>query len=143
MSRFCETVRDKLQWRRIFPLLILLCIVPSACSITPFATSSSTSGPITVQLFYHSGQGAERAALNATLQAFNDSHPHIRVEAVQLPEGSYIDQVNVAAMSHSLPCLLDFDGPTLYNYPSSGYLIPLHKYLSSQMRADFLPSILP
>jgi multiple sugar transport system substrate-binding protein len=45
-------------------------------------------------------------------------------------------------MSHSLPCLLDFDGPTLYNYAWSGYLIPLDKYVSSQMRADFLPSIL-
>jgi multiple sugar transport system substrate-binding protein len=45
-------------------------------------------------------------------------------------------------MSYSLPCLLDFDGPTLYNYAWSGYLIPLDKYVSSQMRADFLPSIL-
>jgi multiple sugar transport system substrate-binding protein len=142
MSRFCETVRDKLQWRRIFPLLILLCIVPSACSITPFATSSSASGPIIVQLFYHSGQEAERAALSTTLHAFNDSHPHIQVEAVQLPEGNYIDQINVAAMSHSLPCLLDFDGPTLYRYAWSGYLVPLDKYVPSQMRDDFLPSIL-
>src|SRR5213083_804397 len=31
---------------------------------------------------------------------------------------------------------------TLYNYAWSGYLIPLDKYVSSQMRADFLPSIL-
>jgi len=45
-------------------------------------------------------------------------------------------------MSHSLPCLLDFDGPTLYSYTWSGYLMPLDKYVSPQMRADFLPSIL-
>src|SRR5690349_710546 len=142
MSRFYRTVSNKRQWGRILPLLFVLSIIVSACGPTWFTTTSSTSRPITVELFFHSGQGAERAALNATLQAFNDSHPDIRVEAVQLPEGSYIDQVNVAAMSYSLPCLLDFDGPTLYNYAWSGYLIPLDKYVSSQMRADFLPSIL-
>lgn len=142
MSRFYRTVSNKRQRERILPLLFVLSIIVSACGPTWFTTTSSTSRPITVELFFHSGQGAERAALNATLQAFNDSHPNIRVEAVQLPEGSYIDQVNVAAMSHSLPCLLDFDGPTLYNYAWSGYLIPLDTYVSSQMRADFLPSIL-
>jgi multiple sugar transport system substrate-binding protein len=142
MSKLCRTIRNKQQWRRIFPLLILLCTTVSACSMLPFAPSSGTSGTITVQLFYHSGQASERAALYATLQAFNDSHPNIQVEAVQLPEGNYIDQVNVAAMSHSLPCLLDFDGPTLYRYAWSGYLAPLDSYVSSQMRDDFLPSIL-
>src|SRR5712691_7741334 len=142
MSRFYRTVSNKPHWERILPLLFLLSIIVSACGPTLFTTSSSTSAPITVELFFPSGQGAERAALNATLQAFHDSHPDIQVEAVQLPEGSYIDQVNVAAMSHSLPCLLDFDGPTLYNYAWSGYLIPLDKYVSSHMRADFLPSIL-
>ncbi|HET8911634.1 MAG TPA: sugar ABC transporter substrate-binding protein [Ktedonobacteraceae bacterium] len=142
MSRFCGTVRDKMQWRNVFPLVILLCVLVSACSITPLAASSSKSGPITVQLFYHSGQEAERAALSTTLQTFNDSHPNIHVEAVQLPEGNYIDQVNVAALSHSLPCLLDFDGPTLYRYAWSGYLVPLDNYVPSQMRNDFLPSIL-
>ncbi len=142
MSRFYRTVSNKEHRGGIFLLLIVLSMIVSACGPTLFTTSSSTSGPITVELFFHSGQGAERAALNATLQAFNDSHPNIRVEAVQLSEGSYIDQVNIAAMSHSLPCLLDFDGPTLYNYAWSGYLMPLDKYVSPQMRADFLPSIL-
>jgi multiple sugar transport system substrate-binding protein len=136
------TVRHNLQWRQIFPLLILLSTIVSACSVTPFATISSTSGPITLQLFYHSGQASERDALNATLQAFNDSHPDIQVEAVQLPEGNYLDQIDIAAMSHSLPCLLDFDGPTLYRFAWSGYLIPLDRYVSSQMLDDFLPSIL-
>jgi len=142
MSRFYTTASNRQHWEHIFPLLIVLSTIISACGLTSCTASSSASGPITVELFFHSGQGAERAALNATLQAFNDSHPNIRVEAVQLPEGNYIDQVNVAAMSHSLPCLLDFDGPTLYSYTWSGYLMPLDKYVSSQMRADFLPSIL-
>src|SRR5436309_1323640 len=127
--------------RRIFPLLLVLGIMFSACGSTSSTTFGNASGPTTIQLFFHSGQGPERDALNATLKAFSDRNPGITVEAVQLPEGRYTDQVNIAALAHSLPCLLDFDGPTLYNYAWSGYLIPLDKYVSPEMKADFLPSI--
>jgi len=128
------------HWGHILPLLIALSITVSACG--SLTLSGIAGGPIRIQLFFHSGQGPERDALNATLQAFNHSHSDIQVQAVQLSEASYIDQVNIGAMSHSLPCLLDFDGPTLYNYAWSGYLIPLDRYVSPQMRSDFLPSIL-
>src|SRR6266480_3229625 len=127
---------------RIFPLLLVLSIMFSACGSTSTTTFGSKSGPTTIQLFFHSGQGPERDALNATLKAFSDRNPDITVEAVQLPEGRYTDQVNIAALARSLPCLLDFDGPTLYNYAWSGYLIPLDKYVSPEMKADFLPSII-
>src|SRR5256886_9907541 len=122
----------------IFPLLIALSMMFSACG----STSSTTPGHITIQLFFPSGQGPERDALNATLKAFSDRYPGITVDVVQLPEGRYTDEVNVAALAHSLPCLLDFDGPTLYNYAWSGYLIPLDRYMSPEMKADFLPSII-
>jgi len=127
---------------RIFPLLLVLSIMFSACGSTSTTTFGSKSGPTTIQLFFHSGQGPERDALNATLKAFSERNPDISVEAVQLPEGRYTDQVNIAALARSLPCLLDFDGPTLYNYAWSGYLIPLDKYVSPEMKADFLPSII-
>src|SRR6266702_8998622 len=128
--------------RVIFPLMVLLSMLFSACGSTSSTTAGTTSGPITIQLFFHSGQEPEREALNATLKAFSDRNPDITVEAVQLPEGRYTDQVNIAALARSLPCLLDFDGPTLYNYAWSGYLIPLDKYVSPEMKADFLPSII-
>jgi multiple sugar transport system substrate-binding protein len=128
--------------RLIFPLLIALSIMFSACGSTSSIKFGGSNGPITIQLFFHSGQGPERDAFNASLQAFSKRYPGITVEVVQLPEGRYTDAVNVAALAHSLPCLLDFDGPTLYNYAWSGYLIPLDKYVSPEMKADFLPSII-
>ena len=76
--------------RVIFPLLVLLSMLFSACGSTS-STAGSASGPITVQLFFHSGQGPERDALNATLKAFSDRNPDITVDAVQLPEGRYTD----------------------------------------------------
>ena len=109
-----------------FPLLIALSMMFSACG----STSSTIPGHITIEIFFHSGQGPERNALDASLKAFNEKYPGITVDVVQLPEGRYTDEVNVAALADSLPCLLDFDGPTLYNYAWSGYLIPLDKYVS-------------
>jgi multiple sugar transport system substrate-binding protein len=106
------------HWERVLPLIMVLSILCSACNSTP-----STAGLKIITLFFHSGQGPEREALNASLQAFSELHPDIQVVPVQLPEGRYTDAVNIAAMAHSLPCLLDFDGPTLYNYAWSGYLI--------------------
>jgi ABC-type glycerol-3-phosphate transport system substrate-binding protein len=66
--------------RVIFPLLVVLSMLLSACGSTSSTTAGSASGPITVQLFFHSGQGPERDALNATLKAFSDRNPDIMVD---------------------------------------------------------------
>jgi multiple sugar transport system substrate-binding protein len=97
----------------------------------------------TVSLWFHSGKGEERQTLDVQIQEFNKMNAgNIKIDAVQLPEGSYNDQVQAAALAGDLPCLLDFDGPFLYNYAWSGYLLPLDKYVSDEMKNDFLPSII-
>jgi multiple sugar transport system substrate-binding protein len=97
---------------------------------------------VTVEVWFHSGKGEERDVLDAQVEAFNAANTGVQVEAVRLPEGSYNDQVNAAALAGDLPCLLDFDGPFLYNYAWSGYLTPIDSYVSDELRNDFLPSII-
>jgi multiple sugar transport system substrate-binding protein len=98
--------------------------------------------PTTVEVWFHSGKGEERDVLDAQVTDFNAMQDAIFIDAVQLPEGSYNDQVNAAALAGDLPCLLDFDGPFLYNYAWSGYLTPLDDYVSADLKADLLPSII-
>jgi multiple sugar transport system substrate-binding protein len=50
--------------------------------------------------------------------------------------------VNAAALANQLPCLLDFDGPTLYNFAWSGYLVPIDNYVTDDLKKDILPSII-
>lgn len=95
-----------------------------------------------VTLWAHSGQGIEREALDATVKRFNDNNKDIQIDLVRLPEGTYNDQVNAAALANNLPCVLDFDGPNLYNYAWSGKIIPIDKYVDAATKADFLPSII-
>jgi multiple sugar transport system substrate-binding protein len=102
----------------------------------------SAQTPTEITLFFHSGQGGERDALNTILENFNGSQSDFVATATEIGEGSYTDAVNAAALAGELPCLLDFDGPNLYNFAYSGYLIPLTPYASEELLADILPSII-
>ena len=117
----------------------LFLITAALCTI---AGATAQNSPTKVTMWFHSGQGGEREALTASVKRFNAANKDVQIEAVQLPEGSYNDQVNAAALANKLPCVLDFDGPNLYNYAWSGKIIPLDKYVDAATRKDFLPSIL-
>ncbi len=122
-------------------------VTAALCTFATTALSTlggavAQSAPTKVLMWFHSGQGGERDALAASVKRFNAANKDVQIEAVQLPEGSYNDQVNAAALANKLPCVLDFDGPNLYNYAWSGKIIALDKYVDAATRKDFLPSIL-
>lgn len=102
----------------------------------------AAGGKTEVTVFFHSGKGPERETLAAQISDFNSMQSGLHVSAKQLPEGSYTEQVNAAALAKDLPDLLDFDGPFVYNFAWSGYLIPINKYVTDKMKADILPSII-
>jgi multiple sugar transport system substrate-binding protein len=97
---------------------------------------------VTIDIWFHSGKGEERDVLDAQVTDFNAMQDQYTINAIQLPEGSYNDQVSAGALAGDLPCLLDFDGPFLYNYAWSGYLRTIDDYVSADLRDDFLPSII-
>jgi multiple sugar transport system substrate-binding protein len=111
-------------------------------TLAALALAAGALAQTDVSVWFHSGKGPERDALAAQVGAFNASQDQYRVVAEQLPEGTYNDQVQAAALSNDLPCLLDFDGPFIYNYAWSGFLRPIDAYVSDALRADVLPSIL-
>ncbi len=106
------------------------------------AAAGSAAAQSVVTLWVHAGAGPEAAAYSASVKAFNDSRKDIRVDLVRLPEGSYNDQMNAAALARKLPCLLDFDGPNVYSYAWTRKIIPLddHPELVAIAR-DMLPSL--
>lgn len=95
-----------------------------------------------VSMWVHAGAGPEAAAYTEAVKSFNGSHSDIRIDLVKLPEGSYNDQVNAAALARKLPCLLDFDGPHVYNYAWTKKIIALDGFAELQPIArDMLPSL--
>jgi multiple sugar transport system substrate-binding protein len=122
--------------------MVLAAGVVLTAALGAAALVHAQSGVTKVSVWFHSGQGSERDALNAIIKKFNASSKDTMIEAVQLPEGSYDNQVNAAALAGSLPCVLDFDGPNLYNYAWSGKLLPIDKYVDAATRKDFVASII-
>lgn len=104
-------------------------------------SSSSTNEPVTVSVFFHSGQGTEREAFDELVRDWNaSSATQVLVDVV--PEGDYDAQVVAAAEDGRLPCLLDVDGPFLQPYVSAGYLRPLADLADASLLDDLLPSVL-
>lgn len=126
----------------IISLFTLLMVLLAACGGTEPVVEEVAAEPVTVDVWFHSGKGEERDVLDAQVTDFNAMQDEVIVNAIQLPEGSYNDQVNSAALAGDLPCLLDFDGPFLYNYAWAGYLQPLDDFVSAEVKDDFLPSII-
>ncbi|MCD6159037.1 MAG: sugar ABC transporter substrate-binding protein [Kosmotoga sp.] len=104
--------------------------------------SVSALGKTQVKLWFHSGRGSERDVINDQVKRFNAMQNEIEIIAIQLPEGSYNDQVQAAALANGLPDILDLDGPYVSNYAWAGYLAPLDTFMSSELKNDFLPSII-
>jgi multiple sugar transport system substrate-binding protein len=114
-------------------------IVITATPAPPTAVPANTS-PVTI--WFHSGTGDEHDAMTASIKAFQDANPNIKINFVNLPAGDYNAQVQAAAFSRKLPCLLDFDGPNVANYAWAGLIIPLDSYIPASLKSDLLPSII-
>jgi multiple sugar transport system substrate-binding protein len=95
-----------------------------------------------LEVWVHSGQPAERKALQHQIKRYNANQREISVRLTVLPEGTYNGQVQAAALAGDLPDLLEFDGPYVYNYAWQQQLIPLDGRLSVSVKNDLLPSIL-
>src|SRR6056297_1010277 len=116
--------------RKLFFLTVLI-----------ICASMLLAATVSIDLWFHSGRGDEREVLRSQVKSFNEMQDLVHVNAVQLPEGSYNQQVQAAAMADDLPDLLDLDGPYMTNYAWSGFLRPLDKYVSKHLKDDLLQSI--
>jgi multiple sugar transport system substrate-binding protein len=95
-----------------------------------------------VEIWFHSGKGPERVAINEQIDTFNTIQDDILVFAKMIPEGGYNDAVQAGALAGDLPDLLDFDGPFVYNYAWAGYLQPMDDFVPQSLIDDVLPSII-
>src|SRR5690554_2556313 len=91
--------------------------------------------PTTISLWRHtSDTQAELDESIRQIEAFNDSQDEYEVVFEQLPQESYTDSVTAASLAGTLPCVLDFDGPTVPNFAWAGHIQPIDDYLSDELR---------
>ncbi len=128
-------------------------ITPTTIPATPMPTPVTLPGPTsglaqtdpqkTISVWTHNLSGSvEGDVLVATVKEFEQMQSDYKIELVSIAPEIYADRVTGSAQSGSLPCVLEFDGPYLYNFAWPGYLQPIDRFVSAEMKADFLPSII-
>jgi multiple sugar transport system substrate-binding protein len=112
-------------------------------SPTAFAQSPAAGEPIPVSLWTASAGAPDvLAPIKKWTEDFNQSQSKYKVELTAFPDANYAytDTIVSAALSNSLPCILDVDGPNIPSWAYAGYLQPLN-LPESTVNADFLPSM--
>ncbi|MET0008800.1 MAG: sugar ABC transporter substrate-binding protein [Candidatus Thiodiazotropha sp. 6PLUC9] len=124
--------------------------IPTASAAPPTSLSASTSvsGQTgqrkIISVWTHMlPDGVEGDVFTKTVRAFEQAQDEYAIEEVVpfAPE-TYADRVIGSAQSGSLPCILEFDLGHVYNFAWSGYLQPIDRFVSAELKADFLPSII-
>lgn len=126
--------------RLLVPLALLGAAAAGACGGGGSGDDDGAAAPA-LRVWAHSGQEAEREVLRAQAERFEAAHPDVRVELTLIPEGSYHEQAQAAALAGDLPDVLELDGPFVAAYAWQGHLRPLDSLVSDSLLADLLPSI--
>lgn len=129
--------------------------IPPALGLAAAATATSESAPLpststaqadepkVISVWTHMLPGSiEGDVFTETVKAFEQAQDEYTIEFVPIAPETYADRITGSAQSGSLPCALEFDGPYLYNFAWSGYLQPIDRFVSTELKADFLPSII-
>jgi multiple sugar transport system substrate-binding protein len=98
--------------------------------------------PAVITVWSHENiDSSEFMALASVVNAFNRKQHVYRVELVSAIYREYDRWIRSAALNGTLPCVLNFDGPWLYEFVWSGYLQPLDQFASPELLRDMLPSV--
>lgn len=116
------------------------------CCAALIATGAAAQGtaPVMVSMWVHSDPGtAEEAAYRMFVEDFNKQNPSIQVELATPVKQPYETSVQNAAKQRKLPCILDFDGPKVYQYAWRKNIIPLDDFPGiGALKAEMLPTLL-
>ncbi len=141
--------------------LILVAMILTFCRISDLTTSTALAAPSSVptalpstpspqtdrrkviSVWTHMLPGSiEGDVFAKSVEAFEQAQNKYTIEYVPIAPEIYADRIIGSAQSGSLACALEFDGPYLYNFAWPGYLQPIDRFVSADLKADLLPSIL-
>lgn len=110
------------------------------------ATPDAPAAPATrhVDVWLHqANSSAEFKVIKQAAEAFNGRQRLYKIDISSVSTSrNYAEHVHSAAANGTLPCLLEFDGPFLYEFAWLGYLQPIDRFMSPALLRDVLPSLI-
>ncbi|GCE12823.1 extracellular solute-binding protein [Tengunoibacter tsumagoiensis] len=119
-------------------LLVLLTVILSACG---GSSTSTTSGPVTLNYWYTEGT-AEAPVITKLIGEFEKQNPDIKINAQYQPFDQTQSKFANAAQSNTAPDVLRSDVGWIAQFASTRYLLPLDQYVSETDQKDYLPNAL-
>lgn len=120
--------------KRLRNLVALLCILLSC---------PAWAEPKIIPLWTRAGFDThERTIIKQTADTFNRSQRKYKIDVFSSNYRNYADWVQNVALTGTLPCLLEIDGPFLAEFAWPGYLQPIDKFVPRSLHDDLLPSII-
>lgn len=105
---------------------------------TPTTGAEAPPDREVVSMWYHgAGNDVEAGILDGIVNDFNESQDQWFVERQDFPQENYNESVVGAALSGTLPDIIDVDGPIMPNWAWAGYMSPLT--VDPAVYAEFLP----
>jgi multiple sugar transport system substrate-binding protein len=111
-------------------------------SVPEAPAADSVSGNVTVGT-HSDAEGHELKVLSQAARLFNSTPGRPKVEILlSTTDYQYEDEARSAAVTGTLPCLLDVDSPYVSEFAWAGYLQSLDSFVPRELRSDLLPSVL-
>jgi multiple sugar transport system substrate-binding protein len=132
-------MKTNMLYVRILTSLISTVCILNAASLS--LAQTNTQKVITVWTHMLPGS-VEGDVFAETVRKFDQAQDDFSIEVVPIAPETYADRITGSARSGSLPCVLEFDLGYAYNFGWSGYLEPIERFVSAELKADFLPSII-
>lgn len=123
----------------------ILIFVPTLIALTLMVYGQLPDAAVQKQVitvWFNAGLGNALKAMELNIEDFHKAQESYVIEMTLVPEGAYTDRILAAGQTGDLPDLLFFDGPMVSYLAWLGYLQPIDRFVSEEMKSDFLPSII-
>lgn len=87
----------------------------------------------------HETGDAEMKASDESFDRFRTANPDVTLRVEKIPQGSYQQAVTSAALTNSLPCVLDLDQPTVPNFAAAGFIQAIEPWVQSSTIDAMIP----
>jgi multiple sugar transport system substrate-binding protein len=116
-----------------------IALLLALCSATAFGAAAA---PLTISVGTRSAFDVEAPVIEAAAAAFNRNQRAYEIEIYNSNYKDHAEWVTDVAITGTLPCIIEIDGPFVAAFAWSGYLLTLDRFVPHEMRADLLPSII-
>jgi multiple sugar transport system substrate-binding protein len=137
MKNSAEYFHRRASWRGILGIALLLAVCGNS------ARGVAESPPTIIPVWTRSAFNDEGSPIiGEAATRFNRAQHTYRIELYSSNYKNYADWIHSVAVTGTLPCLLEIDGPFVAAFAWPGYLKALDPFISRDMRDDLLPSII-